>query len=115
MGGVQEPRFDKALLVGREARNFNIAHAGRSGYRSYTKNTKKMYANREGNPLKRKLLVTSGILQKPSPFSWRSLYQKLGFSQKKYHFGTESRDGGRADTKNQAVSIRTTLWRVAAI
>jgi hypothetical protein len=80
MGGVQEPLFDKALLVGREARNFNIAHAGRSQHRSCAKNTKNLFVNREGNRLKRKLLVTSAILKKPSPLSWRSLDQKLGSS-----------------------------------
>jgi len=61
----------KLYWRGREARNFTIAHAGRSQHRSCANNTKKLCGKPNRNWLKRKPLVTSAFLEKPPPLSWR--------------------------------------------
>lgn len=61
----------KLYWRGREARNFTIAHAGRSQHRSCANNTKKLCGKPNCNWLKRKPLVTNAIPGKPPPFSWR--------------------------------------------
>ena len=51
---------------------------------------KNICGNPNCNRLKRKSLVTSVTVGKQPPFSWRSAYQKLGSSIRKYHARTSS-------------------------
>jgi hypothetical protein len=68
MGGVQEPLFEKLYWTDWEARNFNIAHAGRSQHGSCAKSSKKYVGKANCNSLKRKALAPSANSEKPPTF-----------------------------------------------